>query len=82
MSRFRVGLAVIAGAATGGYLYYRYGLTNEDREKVKSTVSAARNVIEQIAAQVGPLVESVRQQPAQSTENRESTARQWTELGY
>lgn len=75
-------LAIVGG---GGYLYYRYGLTDEGRERVHAAVTTLRDGMQIIAANVGPVVESMRQEatrPHSASSNREETRRQWTELGY
>lgn len=83
MRRFGSTVLLAAAMAGGAYGFYRYGMSDEDREKLGRMVDSARALAQEIVSRVGPLLEQVgRDTEYSDMTNREDTRRQWTELGY
>lgn len=80
MKRIRAMLIVTALAAGSGYVFYRYVLTDEDKAAIESMASSAKELCDEIATRVRPLVGQ--HEGARDTSNRDMTMRQWSNLGY
>lgn len=82
----RKATAVVAGMAAllgGGFAFYRFGLSDEDRRSISDMVAAARNLFDEARSMVEPAAaQTARSAEAEHIANREDTRRQWAELGY
>lgn len=75
--------AIAVVAAGGGYAFWRYGFSDQDRESAMGMVSSLRSLIGEIRTRVEPLVEQIQGSEEHTDDaNRRSTQQQWTELGF
>lgn len=76
-------LVIMGMAAAGGYVYYRNGMSEKDRQSVTSEVDSARKLIETIGSRIKPVIDGMTHESEGSMEeNRQATKQQWTELGF
>lgn len=74
------GVAALAGV---GFAYYRYGLSDSDRQALGDMAGAARNLFDEVRSAVEPSsAQEARSSEAERVANREDTRSQWEELGY
>lgn len=73
---------LITAAFGGGFVYYRYGLSDQDRQSISQTVESAKGLLQEVELRVKPVLSQIRDGSGSIDEgNRDSTRRQWDELG-
>lgn len=79
-------VALVGGAAAvvgAGYVFYQYGLSDQDRQSLHDMADAARSLFEEARSLIEPVAaQTERSSEAERIANREDTRRQWEELGY
>lgn len=80
MRRLRCLVTVAAVLGAAGYLLYRFGLTEEARESVKSAARTAREAGERVSAIIDDNAGAV--EHPEDLPNRRATVAQWEALGY
>lgn len=83
MNRFFAFVGGAAALAGTGYVVYRFGLSETDRQAIRNTANSARGLVEQVRTMVEPMAaQTEHSSEAERVANREDTRRQWEELGY
>ena len=73
-----LGVVVVVGSG----FFYKYVLSESDREAVRGAMESAKGLYEEIAARVEPQAPRPGEQVVDDHHNQEDTQMQWEALGY